>query len=169
MQKQSDPLIFIVEDNPAYNDLVVHYLHSKKFNNVVGLTSGEECLKRIKEKPEIIVQDYLLEGMDGIEVLKQVKKVNPHTQFIFLSGQDSVDVAINTIKLGAFDYIVKDQMALKKLVDKIMKIQIHQQVVKSNQRYKTGILLFFMALIAILLILVVFIFIFPEHFNMHLS
>ena len=154
MQKRTEPLIFIVEDNPVYNKLVVNYLQTKKFNNIVSFFSGEECLKRIDEKPDIIIQDYLLEGIDGIEVLKATKKLYPHTEFIFLSGQDSVDVAINTMKLGAFDYIVKDQMALKKLVDKITKILLTQQLIKSNKRYKTGIMLFFFTLAVIVLLLI---------------
>ena len=146
-------MIFIVEDNPVYNKLITNYLQSKKFNRIECFSSGEECLKRIGEKPDIIIQDYLLEGIDGIEVLKHVKKIHPHTEFIFLSGQDSVDVAVNTLKLGAFDYIVKDQMALKKLNDKITKILSIQKLVKSNRRYKTGIALFFVALVIIILII----------------
>ncbi len=166
MQRRTEPLIFIVEDNPVYNKLVVNYLQSKKFTHVESFFSGEECLKRIDEKPDIVVQDYLLEGIDGIGVLKHVKKVLPQTEFIFLSGQDSVDVAVNTLKLGAFDYIVKDQMALKKLTDKITKILAMQSLVKSNKRYKTGITLFFVALLAIILILVSLSIIYPNKFTL---
>jgi DNA-binding NtrC family response regulator len=156
MQRNSNPLIFIVEDNPVYNKLVVNYLQSKKFDRVESFFSGEECLKRLGEKPDIIIQDYLLEGIDGIGVLKHVKNLLPQTEFIFLSGQDSVDVAVNTLKLGAFDYIVKDQMALKKLTDKIGRILTIQSLVRSNKRYKTGIMLFFAALAVIVLVLIGF-------------
>jgi DNA-binding NtrC family response regulator len=165
MQKRTDPLIFIVEDNPVYNKLVVNYLHSKKFDRIESFLSGEECLKRLNEKPDIIIQDYLLEGIDGIEVLKATKKKHPPTEFIFLSGQDSVDVAINTMKLGAFDYIVKDQMALKKMVDKISKIIAMQNLARSNKRYKTGIALFFVALAAIILLLIGLSVMYPNKFN----
>lgn len=165
MQKRTDPLIFIVEDNPVYNKLVVNYLHSKKFDRIESFLSGEECLKRLSEKPDIIIQDYLLEGIDGIEVLKATKKKHPPTEFIFLSGQDSVDVAINTMKLGAFDYIVKDQMALKKMVDKISKIIAMQNLARSNKRYKTGIALFFVALAAIILLLIGLSVMYPNKFN----
>lgn len=165
MQKRTDPLIFIVEDNPVYNRLVVNYLQSKKFNRIESFLSGEECLKRLDEKPDIIIQDYLLEGIDGIEVMKATKKKHPPTEFIFLSGQDSVDVAINTMKLGAFDYIVKDQMALKKMVDKITKIITIQNLIKSNKRYKTGLALFFAALAVIMLLLVSLSIMYPHKFN----
>ena len=166
MQKQTDPLIFIVEDNPVYNKLVVNYLLSKKFNRVESFLSGEECLKKIDLKPDIVIQDYLLEGIDGIEVLKATKKKHPHTEFIFLSGQDSVDVAINTMKLGAYDYIVKDQMALKKMVDKINKIIAMQRLVKNNRRYKTGIVLFFLALALLVLIMASLSIFYPSSFHL---
>jgi len=165
MQGQTEPLIFIVEDNPVYNKLIVNYLQSKKFNRIESFFSGEECLKRIDEKPDIVIQDYLLEGMDGIAVLKQVKKIHPNTEFIFLSGQDSVDVAVNTLKLGAYDYIVKDQMALKKMLDKITKIMAIQALVKSNKRYKTGIIIFFVTLAIIIVLLFGLSFLFPNKFH----
>jgi len=165
MKRRTDPLIFIVEDNPVYNKLIINYLQSKRFDRIESFFSGEECLKRIGEKPDIVIQDYLLEGMDGIEVLKQFKKVHSHAEFIFLSGQDSVDVAVNTLKLGAFDYIVKDQMALKKLVDKISRIMAMQKLLKSNRRYKTGITLFFVALVALILLLLSLSVFFPGKFN----
>lgn len=165
MQKRTDPLIFIVEDNPVYNKLVVNYLISKKYNRIESFLSGEECLKRIGEKPDIVIQDYLLEGINGIDVLKAAKKIHPSAEFIFLSGQDSVDVAINTMKHGAYDYIVKDQMALKKMADKIAKILAVQDLVKSNKRYKTGIALFFIALGAIILFIILLTVLYPHKFS----
>lgn len=165
MQKRTEPLIFVVEDNPVYNKLVVNYLSSKKFNHIESFLSGEDCLKRMDARPDIVIQDYLLEGMNGIDVLKSAKKINPATEFIFLSGQDSVDVAINTMKHGAYDYIVKDQMALKKLADKIVKILAVQNLVKSNKRYKTGVLLFFIALGLIILFLISLSIFYPQKFN----
>lgn len=158
-------MIFIVEDNPVYNKLVVNYLNSKKFSRIESFLSGEECMKNISMKPDIIIQDYLLEGMNGIEVLKATKKIHPQIEFIFLSGQDSVDVAINTMKHGAYDYIVKDQMALKKMADKITKIIAIQKLVKSNKRYKVGIALFFLTLALIVIFLISLSILYPSEFN----
>ena len=164
MQNLKDPLIFIVEDNSVYNKLVVNYLRSQKFTRVESYLTGEECLKNIGKKPDVIIQDYLLDGMNGIEVLKMAKKIYPDTEFIFLSGQDSVDVAINSMKYGAYDYIVKDQMALKKMVDKINKIISVKDLVRSNKRYKVGVTFFFIALAILILILVSLTLFFPDKF-----
>lgn len=107
----------------------------------------------------------MLEGMNGIDVLKAAKKVHPEIEFIFLSGQDSIDVAINTMKYGAYDYIVKDQMALKKIVNKITKIISVQQLVKSNKRYKMGVTLFFVALVVIIILILSLTVFFPTEFE----
>jgi DNA-binding NtrC family response regulator len=161
----NDPLIFIVEDNTVYNKLVVSYLRSQKFTRVESFLTGEECLRNIHKKPDIIIQDYLLDGMNGIEVLKATKKLYPETEFIFLSGQDSVDVAINSMKYGAYDYIVKDQMALKKMVDKIKKIMSVRDLVKSNKRYKVGVTFFFIALAVLILVIISLTLLFPDKFS----
>lgn len=153
MQNRRNPLIFVVEDNQVYNKLVVSYLKSKQHTNVKEFHSGEECIKHLEEKPDIIIQDYLLDGMTGIDVLKRAKQISPDTEFIFLSGQDNIDVAINTMKYGAYDYIVKDQMALKKLVNKVNKILSINKLRRSNKQYKTGVTLFFVALVVLILII----------------
>lgn len=146
MQNTMNPLIFVVEDNQMYNKLVVSYLKTNKLTNVESYLTGEDALKNMDKNPDIVIQDYLLEGMTGIEVLIKAKKTNPDVEFIFLSGQDSIDIAINSMKYGAYDYIVKDQMALQKLVNKINKINSVTELVKSNKRYKVGVVLFFIGL-----------------------
>ena len=88
MKRRTDPLIFIVEDNPVYNKLIINYLQSKKFNRIESFFSGEECVKRIGEKPDIIIQDYLLEGI-GDRSIKTIQKSSfPRRIYIpFRSGQ----------------------------------------------------------------------------------
>lgn len=151
MQNIKNPLIFVVEDNQMYNKLVVSYLRTNKFTNVESFLTGEDVLKNMHKNPDIIIQDYLLDGMTGIEVLIKAKKTNPNVEFIFLSGNDSIDIAINSMKYGAYNYILKDQQALPKLVEKIQKINSVSEVVITKKGYKVGVVLFFV-LIGLLVI-----------------
>ena len=160
MQDTNDSLIFVVEDNRVYNKLITSYLKTNKFSNVMPFYSGEDAINNLYRNPDIIIQDFLLDGMNGIDVLKKAKEQNPNIEFIFLSGQDNIDVAINTMKYGAYDYIVKDQMALKKMVNKINKIQSVNKLVKSNKRYKSGVIIFFVVIVIIILIVLAFTFLF---------
>ena len=163
MPDSNDLLIFVVEDNRVYNKLITSYLKTNKFSNVMSFYSGEDTINNLYRNPDIIIQDFLLDGMNGIEVLKKAKEQNPNIEFIFLSGQDNIDVAINTMKYGAYDYIVKDQMALKKMVNKINKIQSVNKLVKSNKRYRSGVVIFFVAIIVILILVLAFVFLIPSN------
>lgn len=162
MQNASDSLIFVVEDNRVYNKLIVSYLKSNKFSNVMPFYSGEDAINNLYRNPDIIIQDFLLDGMNGIDVLKKAKEQNPNIEFIFLSGQDNIDVAINTMKYGAYDYIVKDQMALKKMVAKINKIQSVNKLVQTNKRYRTGVVVFFAVLVVLIMVILALTFFFPN-------
>ncbi|HAQ20420.1 MAG TPA: hypothetical protein DCR40_14495 [Prolixibacteraceae bacterium] len=164
MPNTKNPLIFVVEDNQMYNKLVVSYLKTNKFTLVESYLSGEEALKNMDKNPDIVIQDYLLEGMTGIEVLIKAKKSNPNVEFIFLSGQDSIDIAINSMKYGAYDYIVKDQMALQKLVNKINKINSVTELVKSNKRYKIGVVLFFIGIGLFIVLAIALAIMYPQIF-----
>ncbi|PTN09122.1 response regulator [Mangrovibacterium marinum] len=169
MVASKNPLIFVVEDNHVYNRLIVSFLKTNKLTNVESFSTGEEALKAMEKQPAVVIQDYLLEGMNGIEVLKRAKKVAPNVEFIFLSGQDNIDVAINTMKYGAYDYIVKDQMALKKLVNKISKIQSYNQLEVSKKRYKMGVILFFVILAIFVVILITIAIMYPQYFGFRLE
>ncbi len=167
MRNQKYPLIFIVEDNPTYNKLIFNHLRSHKLINTESYLSGEECLKNIHHKPDIIIQDYLLDGISGLDVLVATKKKCPSTDFVFLSGQDNIEIAINCMRFGAYDYIVKDQYALIKLSDKINKILIHRELINNNKRFKRGILFFSIALSIIILIFAILAILYPNTFSVH--
>jgi DNA-binding NtrC family response regulator len=164
MQNIKDILIFVVEDNQMYNKLIISYLKTNKFTNIESYLSGEDVLKNMYKNPEIVIQDYLLAGMTGIEVLIKAKKISPNVKFIFLSGQDSIDNAINSMKYGAFDYIVKDKMALQKLVDKIHKINTVTELVQSKKSYKFGAVLFFIILGLLVVAIIILAMMYPEIF-----
>jgi len=165
MQNTKNPLIFVVEDNQMYNKLVVSYLKTNKFTNVESYLTGEEVLKNMNKNPDIIIQDYLLDGMTGIDVLIKAKKTNPNVEFIFLSGNDNIDIAINSMKYGAYNYILKDQMALQKLVEKIRKITTVSELETTKKRFKVGVMLFFIGL-GLLIIITLFLAIkYPQVFG----
>jgi DNA-binding NtrC family response regulator len=147
--KKGYPLIFVVEDNLAYNKIVVHFLKQNCYENILNFSSGEECLQHMYLKPDIIVQDYKLQGISGLFVLQRTKKILPYTEFVFLSSQESIDIATNTIKHGAFDYIVKNDLALHQLIKKIENIKTLQLL---RKKYKIQQLFLILSLTVIIMI-----------------
>lgn len=114
--------VFVVEDTPAFNKLMTSYLKSNKIGEIYSFLSGEECIAGLDVKPDIVLQDYDMTGINGIETMKKVKERYPETEFIFLSGQTSIKVAVDAIKLGAYDYIIKDEYAPDNAINKIKRI-----------------------------------------------
>jgi DNA-binding NtrC family response regulator len=144
MANENDYLIFVVENNKIFNHLVTEYLKKQHFTRIKSVFSGEECMEAIErgEIPDIVIQDYLLEEMNGIDVLRKVKKKSPRTEFLFLTSNENMEVAVNTIKFGAYDYIVKDKLALEKVVYKLNKIIQLKKLQKKNRQIRMSMFVF---------------------------
>jgi DNA-binding NtrC family response regulator len=154
MQRTKNPLIFIVQENVIYKELLVGYLQQKKFNNIKTFRTTEECLKAIPQKPDIIVLDYSFQGMTGLELMKRVKAEHPEIDFVFLSGQNDVEIAVSIMKLGAADYIVKNNKAPDTLVHSIDFLLSRSQVEKVKKGFQIGVIGFFIMLFFIIMIIV---------------
>ena len=158
MKKGRNLLIFVVEDNKLFSRLVCEFLSKESFKKVVPMYSGKECLDRIKagEKPDIVIQDYHLEDSTGIAVLQAVKKRCKDVEFIFLTANEDLEVAVNSIKFGAYDYIIKsNEVALKKVVYNIEKIARMIELRKKNSfiqkvMYVTVFAFFVLAVLSVL-------------------
>lgn len=145
-------LIYVVEDNKLYHKLVVDFLQKQGMKNVKSFYNGKDCLNAVKagERPDIVVQDYHLQDSTGIAVLQAVKKRSKNSEFIFLTSNEDMEVAVNSIKYGAFDYIIKDNdIALKKVYNKIGKIAKMLELEKRNRFIKTAMIISFVILVGI--------------------
>lgn len=154
MKRTHDPLIFIVQDSVIYKDLIVGYLQQRKFKNIRTFKTGEECLKAIHQKPDIIVLDYSFEGINGLELMKRVKIQHPEIDFVFLSGQNSVEIAVNIMKMGAADYIVKNNQAPQNLFQSIEYLLTNQKAEKIKKGFQVGVVGFFIMLFLIIMIII---------------
>lgn len=122
-------LVFVVDDDKAVTHALKHSILTtlNKRVEVKTFATGEECMLNINQQPMITILDYYLDShrhdaMNGMKVLKKIKQLSPQTQVIMLSGQSSIDVALNSIKYKAFDYVTKNEEAFQKISDLIQKI-----------------------------------------------
>lgn len=115
----SQKLIYIVDDDPFINTLVVKRFTSEGYS-LESFESGEECLKAMNKNPDLIILDYLFYGdnqqfMNGMEVFDRIKKIKPHTPVIMLSGQDKGEIVLELARKGIDDYIIKDNNLIDNL------------------------------------------------------
>jgi two-component system response regulator PilR (NtrC family) len=99
--------IHIIDDEPIIHEVLGDLLSSEGYT-VVNSPNGEEALEKHSSRSfELILLDLLMPGMDGIEVLKRLKKIDPHAVIIIITAYASVESAISAMKMGAFDYVQK--------------------------------------------------------------
>ena len=99
--------VLLVDDEAEFVETLVKRLRKRKVNTA-AVGSGEEALKILKEMPiDVVVLDVKMPGMDGIETLRQIKNISPLVEVIMLTGHANMEVAIEGMELGAFDYLMK--------------------------------------------------------------
>ena len=99
-------LIFVVDDEPESGGLLAYFLEKAGYE-VKGFANGPDCLKALDQNPSLVCLDVQMPGMDGLEVLKKIKEENPQRGVIMVTSNNVVDTAVQALKLGAADYIIK--------------------------------------------------------------
>jgi DNA-binding NtrC family response regulator len=101
------PRILIVDDEERFRITLSKLLVERKLE-VHDVESGMEAVKEVQRRLyDVIILDVKMPGMDGIETLREIKKVSPGTEIILLSGHATVDSAVEGMRLGAYDYVTK--------------------------------------------------------------
>ncbi|MBA3972338.1 MAG: response regulator [Bacteroidetes bacterium] len=109
--------LFIVDDNKLLVTDLKHYLQTR-FGagiNISTFSDGESCLKMVDKNTNIVILDYFLDGKNGLEVLKEIKTINPNTEVIMLSSNEDIVLAIESFRQGAKDYVIKGYGSWKKI------------------------------------------------------
>ncbi len=111
--------IFIVEDNEIYSTMLDYILSKDSIYHFVSFKSGEECLKNLYLNPDIIILDYGLPGMNGYTTLQEIKKYNSNIHVVILTSNQDMKVAVELLKAGADDYILKQGHGEAQIIEKV--------------------------------------------------
>ena len=114
--------IFVVEDNEWYNRFLVHNLSLNPDYEITSFLNGKVCLNQLNDQPDVITLDYRLPDISGLELLRKIKQENNDIQVILISEQDDIEVVVDLLREGAYDYIVKSNFNLEELKEKIKEI-----------------------------------------------
>ncbi|MFC2085034.1 response regulator [Bacteroidota bacterium] len=125
--------VLLVDDEKDFIESLAERLEIRDFE-VASATSGEEALKLIEKIDfDVIVLDVQMPGMDGIDALKKIKKLKQLPQVLMLTGHATVETAIEGMKIGAYDYLMKPTET-QDLIDKITKA--YQLVAEQKERIR---------------------------------
>jgi len=127
--------VLVVDDEEDFLETLVNRLN-KRGIDTTGTRSGEEALDIISKKLfDVVILDVKMPGgMDGIETLREMKKIQPLAEVLLLTGHASVETSIEGMKLGAFDYLLKPirlEELMTKLAQAFEKKDTHDQKIRS--------------------------------------
>jgi DNA-binding NtrC family response regulator len=101
------PRILIVDDEKEFVETLAQRLTIREYD-VTTAFNGKEAIETVKGYNfDVVILDVLMPGMDGVETLREIKKLKPLTEVIMLTGNATVETAVEGMKLGASDYLMK--------------------------------------------------------------
>lgn len=115
--------IFIVEDDPWYGEILEYHLSLNEDYIITRFTTGKECLANLHKKPDLITIDFSLPDYTGDKLYEKIKQTDDSIPVIAISGQEEVAVAVNLLKAGVTDYLVKDENTKDMLWNAVIRIR----------------------------------------------
>lgn len=177
MNARNEYSVFLVDDDKMFlaalrNTLVQQFGTSLK---VSEYATGEECLEHIFQfhpgidTPDIVILDYYLtdsehpDAMDGLKVLKEIKSASKDSVVIMLSAQDKLQVAVDSIKNGAYEYVAKSESAFVRIQNTLKNVMENLKSEReSNKYYRWNIS---MAIVIVTIILIDVIWYYSSHYT----
>lgn len=115
--------IFIVEDDPWYGQLLSYHLSLNPEYEVLLFDTAKACLDNLHLGPDVISTDFNLPDLTGEVLLRKIKERNREIPVIIISGQEDISIALDLLKKGAYDYIIKDDNSRELLWNSILKLR----------------------------------------------
>lgn len=126
--------LFVVDDDMICLEMTRQLLEMQGCTDVRVFTTTADFLNSLTEEPLAVFLDYNMDNLNGIEVLKKIKRFNPDIFVVMVSGQDNITIAVNSLKYGAFDYIVKSDITEELLGRVLIKISQTQEIIERRNR-----------------------------------
>src|SRR5712691_5429950 len=126
--------VLIVDDEREITEILSDLFSDRHKCTKAG--SAEEALERLRESEfELVISDITMPGMSGLEMLPQVKSLSPYTVVVMISGMQTVESAIEALRLGAFDYLMKP-FDLRQVEAVVKRALEHHELIVAKQRYE---------------------------------
>lgn len=128
--------IFLVEDDPFFGETLKYHLKLNPDFEVFLFKTGKECVDNLFQNPGIICLDFVLPDLMGDVLLEKIQQINNKIPIIVISGQEEIEVAVDFLKSGAKDYIVKNTHTKELLWNSIIKIRENLNLIEEVKELK---------------------------------
>lgn len=129
MKNQSEGYsIFIVEDDPWYGQILEYHLSLNPDYKITRFLNGNDCLENLHKKPDLISLDFGLPDYPGDKLFQKIRETLPDIPVVIISAQENISVAVNLLKMGVSDYLIKDNATKDLLWNCIIRIRENQSL-----------------------------------------
>jgi DNA-binding NtrC family response regulator len=128
--------IFIVEDELWYGELLSYHLELNPDYKVRRFETAKDCLANMHHQPDLVTIDYSLPDMNGDKLFKKIRNINPTLPVIMISSQEEITIAVELLKMGVNDYLVKDDATKDLLWNSILRIRETQSLKQEVEHLK---------------------------------
>lgn len=128
--------IFIVEDDPWYGEILAYHLGLNPDYSVSRFETAKDCIAKMHLKPDLVTIDFSLPDMNGDDLFRKIREINPQIPVIVISSQEEVTIAVNLLKMGVNDYLVKDEATKDLLWNSVIRIRETQSLKKEVEHLR---------------------------------
>ena len=133
-QEQLKPRLLIVDDEPVVRSVLRDLLDDSY--DCAEASSAEEALDQLSLSTfDLVISDITMSGMSGLEMIPHIKDISPDTVIVMISGMQTMESAINALRLGAYDYLMKP-FDLRQVEAAIQRAHEHHELILAKQRYE---------------------------------
>jgi two-component system, NtrC family, response regulator AtoC len=129
--------IFIVEDDPWYGEILDYHLSLNPDYSIRKFTTGKDLLSNLYLKPDLVTIDFSLPDMPGDRLFQKIRDIDNQLPIIVISGQGEIAVAVDFLKKGVTDYIIKDDNTKDLLWNAVIKTRETGSLRKQVEELKT--------------------------------
>jgi DNA-binding NtrC family response regulator len=133
--------VFLLDSDSCCLRIYEAHLLKIGVKQVTLFDDSQDFINHIIDEPDLVIIDHSMTPFNGLEVLNKIRRYNPDLPVVYLSGQKDMKTAINALKYGAFDYIIKEENDLENLNEVILRVDNYLREIKlRSKRSFVGIL-----------------------------
>lgn len=128
--------ILLVEDDHVYASMVMNYLNAAGYTSVRHSPDDQSCVNEVfRQKPDLVIMDYNLGSTNGIWLSQTILDIYHDMYIVFLSSLNKMEMAANTFKKMAFDYLMKDETVFDNLMPLLQKISFNTEDLRHREEW----------------------------------
>lgn len=122
MNQQNFEKVFIVSNDPFWIAVLRQVLKLNGYEDVQAFNNSKDCIDNLYQQPDLVLLNQTMDALSDLEMLSKIKQFGPDINVLFISEQKNLEVALSSLKYGAFDYIIKGKNEAVKLRDVVRRL-----------------------------------------------